>query len=83
MALPASFLGLQPGYKCRPPLELYTLLVPVGEHPAGSTVSRQTLERHGFLLDADSPVAKPVAGQLLPRTVPIFIKITKPAEAAS
>jgi hypothetical protein len=55
----------------------------VGEHPAGSTVSRQTLERHGFLLDADSPVAKPVAGQLLPRTVPIFVKITKPAEAAS
>jgi hypothetical protein len=31
-----------------PAFELYTLLLPVGDHPAGSTVSRQTLERHGY-----------------------------------
>ena len=31
-----------------PAFELYTLVHKVGEHPAGSTVSRQTLENHGF-----------------------------------
>ena len=29
-------------------IELMALLSPVGHHPVGSTVSRQTLERHGY-----------------------------------
>jgi len=49
MTIPAFYVGLQPGYRHLPPIELYTLLAQVGEHPAGSTVSRQTLEKHGFL----------------------------------
>ncbi len=48
MTAPAIYVGLQPGFRQQPPIELYTLLAPVGEHPAGSTVSRQTLEKHGF-----------------------------------
>ncbi len=47
MNTPAVYLGLQPGYGQMPSFELYTLVVPVGEHPVGSTVSRQTLEYHG------------------------------------
>ena len=45
---PALFLGIQPGFGDVSPIELYVLLSPVGHHPVGSTVSRQTLERHGF-----------------------------------
>ena len=48
MNLPAVYLGLQPGFKHLPPIELYNLLVPVGRHPVGSTVSRKTLEEHGL-----------------------------------
>jgi hypothetical protein len=44
---PASFIGLQNGFG-DPPIELFTLTAAVGEHPEHSTVSRQTLERHGF-----------------------------------
>jgi hypothetical protein len=44
---PANFIGLQDGFG-DPPIELFTLTEQVGEHPARSTVSRQTLERHGF-----------------------------------
>ena len=58
MTIPAFYLGLQPGYRHLPPIELYTLLAQVGEHPAGSTVSRQTLEKHGFL-----PPGKRVRGK--------------------
>ena len=50
MTAPAIYAGLQPGFRHQPPIELYTLLAPVGDHPAGSTVSRQTLEKHGFRL---------------------------------
>lgn len=48
MNTPAVYLGLQPGFKHLPPIELYNLLAPVGHHPAGSTVSRKTLEDHGL-----------------------------------
>lgn len=48
MNTPAIYLGLQPGYKHLPPVELYNLLIPVGHHPVGSTVSRKTLEAHGL-----------------------------------
>jgi hypothetical protein len=50
MNAPAIFLGFQPGINEHPGVELYNLLAPVGKHPAGSTVSRSTLERHGFKL---------------------------------
>lgn len=48
MNAPAVYLGTQPGFKHLPPIELYNLLANVGIHPAGSTVSRKTLEAHGF-----------------------------------
>lgn len=48
MNAPAVFLGIQPGFDHHASIELYVLLSPVGHHPVGSTVSRQTLERHGF-----------------------------------
>jgi hypothetical protein len=47
MTTPAIYVGLQAGFRQQPPIELYNLVAPVGEHPAGSTVSRQTLEKHG------------------------------------
>jgi hypothetical protein len=48
LTAPAQFLGIQPGFENHPSVELYVLLSPVAHHPVGSTVSRQTLERHGF-----------------------------------
>jgi len=47
MTNPAIYVGLQAGFRKQPPIELYNLVAPVGNHPAGSTVSRQTLEKHG------------------------------------
>jgi hypothetical protein len=47
MTSPAIYVGLQAGLRHQPPIELYNLIAPVGDHPAGSTVSRQTLEKHG------------------------------------
>lgn len=63
MTIPAFYVGIQPGYQNLPPIELYTLVAPVGEHPAGSTVSRQTLEKYGFLPGTDRLVARRVAAQ--------------------
>ena len=47
---PAVYIGTQPGFRNIPAIELYNLLQPVGEHPPGSTVSRNTLERHGWVV---------------------------------
>ena len=58
MNAPAVYLGTQPGFKNLPPVELYNLLVKVGRHPVGSTVSRKTLEDHGFTPPA-FPVKRP------------------------
>lgn len=44
---PANFIGLQDGFGT-PPIELFILTKQVGDHPANSTVSRQTLEKHGY-----------------------------------
>ena len=56
MITPAIYVGLQAGFRQQPPIELYNLLAQVGDHPAGSTVSRQTLEKHGVsLLPAPTP----------------------------
>jgi hypothetical protein len=45
---PAFFVGIQEGWGHLPSIELYNLTEDVGIHPAGSTVSRQTLEQHGY-----------------------------------
>lgn len=57
MNAPAVFLGIQPGYLHLPAVELFNLLEPVGEYPVGSTVSRQTLESHGYRVDFLQPEA--------------------------
>jgi hypothetical protein len=49
---PFVFLGIQPGEGRFPDIELYNLTAPVGDHPEGSTVSRQTLEAHGYHVPA-------------------------------
>ena len=46
--LPATYIGTMPGFENLPAIDLYNLHVPVGVHPVGSTVSRTTLEKHGF-----------------------------------
>lgn len=53
LSAPALFLGIQPGFGDAAAIELYVLLSPVGHHPVGSTVSRQTLERHGYNILVD------------------------------
>ncbi|MDI1248114.1 MAG: hypothetical protein PSV13_04445 [Lacunisphaera sp.] len=52
---PATFIGIQDGFGSLPEEELYNLRAPVGEHPVGSTVSRSTLEKHGFQIFPGSP----------------------------
>jgi hypothetical protein len=52
---PAKFVGLQEGFGLQPQEELYNLHAPVGPHPAGSTVSRTTLEKHGYTVFPDRP----------------------------
>ncbi|MBP8257098.1 MAG: hypothetical protein KAX37_07205 [Opitutaceae bacterium] len=49
-ALPAYFSGIQDGFGVVPDIELWTLTRDVGIHPAGSTLSRQTIEAHGYTL---------------------------------
>ena len=44
---PADFIGIQCCFE-EESIELFTLNEPVGEHPVASTVSRQTLESHGY-----------------------------------
>jgi len=53
---PATFIGIQDGFGILPPIELYTLDAPVGIHPIGSSVSRQTLEKHGYSVPPFSPL---------------------------
>lgn len=45
---PAYFIGVQSGFDGAGSIDLFTLTRPVGEHPVDSTVSRQTLEKHGY-----------------------------------
>ena len=46
----ATFVGIQEGFGAIPDFELWNLLIPVGIHPEGSTVSRATIEAHGYRL---------------------------------
>lgn len=55
LSAPADFIGIQEGFGPLHAEELYNLLTPVGAHPAGSTVSRTTLEKHGFKYFPGSP----------------------------
>jgi hypothetical protein len=45
---PAIYRGWQPGNGSVPGFELWNLTAAVGAHPAGSTVSRATLEKAGY-----------------------------------
>jgi hypothetical protein len=45
---PATFIGIQDGFGIAPSVELYNLNAPVGIHPIHSSVSRSTLESHGY-----------------------------------
>ena len=45
---PATFIGIQDGFGITPSVELYNLNAPVGIHPIHSSVSRWTLESHGY-----------------------------------
>ncbi|MFA6959912.1 MAG: hypothetical protein WC205_04070 [Opitutaceae bacterium] len=55
----AVFLGIQQsGVPGIPDLPLYNLTRQVGHHPAGSTVSAATLERHGYSAPAHTGGAR-------------------------
>lgn len=45
MTIKAIYNGIQDG---KEPFELWTIVEPLGEHPALSTVSRRTIESHGY-----------------------------------
>ncbi len=47
---PAVFIGTQSGFGIMPDMDLFNLTRDIEGHPEGSTVSRQTLEAHGFLV---------------------------------
>ena len=61
---PARFIGIQDGFGVLPAIELYALTAPVGMHPACSSVSRRTLESHGYYVPPLAPkaVAQPGGG---------------------
>lgn len=59
---PAKFIGVQDGFGLMPSIELYVLNAQVGEHPIGSSVSRQTLERHGYYVPPVAPRQTPPKG---------------------
>lgn len=76
MYAPAVFLGIQPGYLHLPAIELFNLLVPLGEFPVGSTVSRQTLESHGYRVEYLQPPA------VRARASRVIAVVSRPAAAA-
>jgi len=50
------FTGLQEtGFPDFPAFSLYDLIEDLPAHPKGSTVSRNTLEGHGYVFPADAP----------------------------
>lgn len=74
MNTPAVFLGIQPGFNDIPPVELYNLLAPVGRHPVGSTVSRKTLEDHGYALPAFRKTLPGIASRRSPKRSNIRVR---------
>ena len=64
---PATFIGIQDGFGVAPAIELYALTAPVGMHPIRSSVSRRTLESHGYYVPPVSSVkaaAQPGGGSV-------------------
>lgn len=49
------FMFIQPGVFEFPDSPMYDLTVDIPGHPAGSTVTRKTLEDNGFTLPNDAP----------------------------
>ncbi len=49
---PVVWCGWQSGMGVMPDIELWNLTAPIPGHPAGSTLSRQTLERLGYTVPA-------------------------------
>ena len=71
---PASFLGEQERLS-GPPLQLFNLTADVTGHPKGSTVSRETLERLGYVVPGRqalpaSSFGKPGSVPTIPQVVP-------------
>lgn len=58
---PAEFVGIQEGIGKIPSFELYNLTADIPGHPAGSTVSRETLEKAGFEVPKQAKQAKQAA----------------------
>lgn len=54
---PAEFIGHQRGVEGWPPLELWNLTADIPGHCVGSTVSRQTLLKAGFVVRVIPPPA--------------------------
>jgi len=73
---PANFIGIQDCFG-DPPIELFILTKPVGDHPVNSTVSRQTLEKHGY----EVPVRDELVRQLALRPKPLRMLTTATAAA--
>lgn len=49
------FRFIQPGFRELPALSMYDLIVDIPKHPAGSTISRITLEECGYKLPKHAP----------------------------
>jgi hypothetical protein len=74
---PARFLGWQPRPSGRAPVELWNLVVAIPGHPAGSTVTRETIEGAGYHLpQAPEPAPNPKRDlyELTPAAVSMIVK---------
>ncbi len=45
---PAKFHAVQSGMDVMPDFELWNATAPIGRYPAGSTLSRETIEAEGY-----------------------------------
>lgn len=85
---PADFIGIQEGTGRIPGFELYNLTQDIPGHPAGSTVSRETLESAGYKLPKKPKPAKqnaipePSAAPLPLRESPEGSQGVRPADIA-
>lgn len=76
---PANFLGVQEGLPSRgvPDIELYNITQDIPGHPAGSTVSRRTLEANGYTVPqrdaAPTPTLLSSPIEEVPQSTPEFL----------
>lgn len=54
---PAVFIGVQDGFGLRPSFRLFNLTADIAGHPAGSTVSEETLTAAGFTVNLCTEIA--------------------------